>query len=249
MISFVALGGNSRLAKCFSDLFPDISVNVDKSLCDITNKKDIEKVFKKTNAKYILNCAAITDIEYCEKNPKETFDVNTIAPLIIEKLCEKYNKKLIQISSDYAYFPTNVYGISKYLIEKLLNPKKTLIVRTSFYYKDLYLIKGLFKNQSVSAYKNMYFNPISINRAAKEIYKNRNKKGVINIFSSKKISKYHFAMKVCKVFDTDKKLVKPVSFVNKVGFALRPPDSSIDSNIAINLDKDLFQFKKYIKIR
>src|SRR3989344_3224944 len=174
MISFVALGGNSRLAKCFSDLFPDISVNVDKSLCDITNKKDIEKV---------------------------------------------------------------------------LNPKKTLIVRTSFYYKDLYLIKGLFKNQSVSAYKNMYFNPISINRAAKEIYKNRNKKGVINIFSSKKISKYHFAMKVCKVFDTDKKLVKPVSFVNKVGFALRPPDSSIDSNIAINLDKDLFQFKKYIKIR
>ena len=99
---------------------------------DITNIKILEKVIKRTRAEYILNCAAITDIGYAEKNPKECFNVNSIAVWNLDILTRKYNKKLIHLSSDYAVNPTNVYGYSKLISERLINKSKNLIIRTSF---------------------------------------------------------------------------------------------------------------------
>lgn len=246
MDKFLVLGGNSKLAKCFSNLFPKLSKNIVKKRCDITDKFKVDKLLKKTKAKYILNCAAITDIEKCEKNKKLCLEVNTIAVENLEKIALKYNKKLIHITSDYALHPKNYYGYTKFLNEKNLNKNKTLIIRTSFYSKDYYIIKNLFNNKEVVAFKNMYFNPVSINKVAELIYQNKKKAGILNIFSSKKISKFEFALKVCEVFDKEKIKVSPGIFKNKEGFAYRPLDSYVKSDIKILLEKDLREYKRYL---
>ncbi len=246
MDKFLILGGNSRLANCFSSLYPDITEKVTKADCDITNKKAVDNTLKTSKASYILNCAALTDIKQCEKNPVKCFEVNAIAVDYLEKGCKKYNKKLIHLSSDYALYPLNIYGLSKLIGEKILDEKDSLIIRTSFYSKNTYLVKSLLNKKKVNAYPNMYFNPLSINRLVKEIYKNRNKKGLLNIFTSKRISKYSFALNICRVFGINAAKVKAVEFKNKPGFVQRPLNSYVKSNFNILLRDDLIGFYSFV---
>ena len=71
MEDFLVLGGESTLAKYFIQTYRERCVALSKKQCDITNIKVLEKVIKSSGARYIVNCAAITDIEYAEKNPEK----------------------------------------------------------------------------------------------------------------------------------------------------------------------------------
>ncbi|KKQ91718.1 MAG: hypothetical protein UU16_C0014G0007 [Candidatus Woesebacteria bacterium GW2011_GWA2_40_7] len=244
---FLILGGESTLAKYFIQTYGEKCVALNKKKCDITNIKILEKVIKRTRAEYILNCAAITDIGYAEKNPKECFNVNSIAVWNLDILTRKYNKKLIHLSSDYAVNPTNVYGYSKLISERLINKSKNLIIRTSFYSNKYYIINSLVSGKVTNAYKNAFFNPVSINRLVGEIYKNRNKHGILNIFTEKKISKYSFATMAAKTFNIDRKLIQPVDLINVEEKANLPLNSFVPSDIKIQLDEDLLTFKKHLK--
>lgn len=240
MNRFLILGGDSTLAKAFCAVYKDSTIKLSKGKFDVTNTRDLEKVIKNTDAKYVINCAALTDIEYCEDNPKRCFEVNSIAVANISRICTKYNKKFIHISSDYAVMGKNIYGYSKLISEKLVDLKNDLIIRTSFFSLDYCLIKNLLKNEKVTAYKNMFFNPVSITRLVQEIYMNKNKCGILNIFSSKKISKYDFAKRVAKTYKIDRKLIKPVNY--KAGKVTLPLNSFVKSNINIDLNRDLKLF-------
>jgi dTDP-4-dehydrorhamnose reductase len=246
MKKFLILGGDSVLAKNFQGNYSAECVVLNKIECDITNAKALEGVIKKTKCKYILNCAAITDIEYCETNPKKCFDVNSIAVYQLSRLCHKYNRKLIHFSSDYAINPVNVYGHSKFVSEKSVDPLNTLTIRTSFYSPDYYIIKSLLANKKTQVYKNMYFNPVSVTRLVKEIYKNKDRRGLLNIFTDRKISKYDFAKKVIEIFNLDKKLIRPETYTKDQRHAQRPLDSFVKSDVKISLDEDLSVFKCFL---
>lgn len=243
MTKFLILGGGSTLANFFSKEYKKESILISKKECDVTDLKQLEKVFKKYNFKYVLNTAAITDIKYCETNSEGCFNVNTLAIQSLSKLCEKYNKKLIHISSDYAVHTTNIYGYSKFLSERILDQKKDLVIRTSFYSPKYFIIKSLLTGNKTPCYKNMYFNPVSINRLIGEIYKNKEKVGLINIFSEKKISKYDFGKMFANVFDIDQNLVKPENFIQKPNEVILPLNSFVKSDIKIKLDEDLGNFR------
>lgn len=246
MKNFLVLGGESTLAKCFIQAYGEKCTALNKKECDITNIKTLEKVIKCSNARYIINCAAITDIGYAEKNPEECFAVNSIAVWNLDALSQKFNKKLIHLSSDYAVNPTNVYGYSKLISEKLVNRSKNLIIRTSFYSNRYYIIKSLFSGSVTKAYKNAFFNSVSINRLVEEIYKNRDKRGILNIFTVEKISKYNFAIKIARIFNIERKLIQPIDLVNKQGNVILPLNSFVKPDIEIPLDRDLLSFKKYL---
>ena len=209
--SFLIFGGNSRLAKIFFSQFPNDTILIPKSVCDIRKKESIERVLIKNKSQYIINCAAITDIELCEQKPRLCFETNIIGLHNLQEICNKYNRKLIHISSNYALNPKNNYGLSKYIGEKIID-QNNLIIRTSFYDKDTYIIKNLLTNKPVNAYSNMYINPVSIYNLIQEIYRSKDKTGVQNIFSDKKISWYQFACCFCEVFNMNKNLIKKTLF-------------------------------------
>ncbi len=245
MEDFLVLGGESTLAKYFIQTYRERCVALSKKQCDITNIKVLEKVIKSSGARYIVNCAAITDIEYAEKNPEKCFDVNSIAVGNLDNFSQKFNKKLIHLSSDYAVNPINVYGYSKMMSEMLINKSKNLIIRTSFYSDRYYIIKSLVSGNVTNAYKNAFFNPVSINRLVWEICKNKDKRGILNIFTEKKISKYSFAINAAKIFNIDRKLIQPVNLVNTDGRVNLPLNSFVAPDVKIQLDGDLLSFKKH----
>jgi dTDP-4-dehydrorhamnose reductase len=107
--------------------------NIETLKIDITNKKNCEKILN-LKPDIIINTAAITNVDYCEKFEKNAFDVNVIGTKNIAKIAEKLGSKLIHISTDAVFSgsknfyveedkpnPISVYGKTKLESEKIVS--------------------------------------------------------------------------------------------------------------------------------
>jgi dTDP-4-dehydrorhamnose reductase len=127
---------------------------VDREECDITSFESVMQCIALYQPDVLLNCAAYTAVDDAEDiGMRICFDVNTLGVKNLAKATSVFGVEFITISTDYVfdgkketgYLPTDecnpigVYGMSKYLGEKLAideNPR-TMIVRTSWLYGGL----------------------------------------------------------------------------------------------------------------
>ena len=115
-------GGKGQLASSFSSLFSDDYkiYCYNKQDLDITNTKNVENVINEVKPDIILNCAAMTDVDLCEINEDDCYEVNFKS---INNFKYSFNGLFIQLSTDYVfdgksgpYFendnpdPINIYG-------------------------------------------------------------------------------------------------------------------------------------------
>jgi dTDP-4-dehydrorhamnose reductase len=96
----------------------------------------------------IINCAALTNVDYCETHRDEAFLINAQAPRLLADICAEKSAKLVHISTDYVFdgkqnapyiekdspAPLSVYAESKLAgEEKVLAVSSTnLVVRLSW---------------------------------------------------------------------------------------------------------------------
>lgn len=124
---------------------------VDREECNITSFESVMQCIALHEPDIVLNCAAYTAVDDAEDvGMKLCFDVNTLGVKNLAKATSVFGVEFITISTDYVfdgkksdgYLPTDVcnpigiYGMSKYLGEKIAmdeNPR-TVIVRTSWLY-------------------------------------------------------------------------------------------------------------------
>lgn len=99
---------------------------------DITDYVAVEKAFLKTKPKLVINAAAFTRVDDCEKLQDPAFLVNAQAPGHLAELCKKYNATLVHYSTDYIFDgnsdtpyiedrpanPISYYGVTKWEGEK-----------------------------------------------------------------------------------------------------------------------------------
>lgn len=197
----------------------------------------LRKFLLKKKINYFIHTAAITNIEYCEKNKKKAKNVNVKLAFNLARICNEIGVKFIFISSDHLFdgkknvydehdftHPLNYYAETKVEAEKKILKVNflSLIIRTNFFgfgpiYRKSFsdrIINSLKNKKKINVFKDVYFNPVSIDFLIKSLIKilDKNLSGVINISSDKKISKYIFALKLAKVFDLDAKLIIPNFF-------------------------------------
>ena len=106
------------------------------SKVDIRDKEKIELIFEEFKPDCLLHLAAIHFIPYCNKNPKETIEVNMQATLNLLNIAKKYKKlKGVFLASTAAVYPihdeaineslapepVDIYGISKLMCEHLIH--------------------------------------------------------------------------------------------------------------------------------
>lgn len=121
---------------------------------DITEECLVAKMFKEFQPEVVINCASYTAVDDCEleENYKRAYLVNVEAVRYLAIECEKYNAKLIHLSTDYVFDgtgkvpliesspkkPINKYGLTKALSEEevIKNCSKYFIIRTSWLYGD-----------------------------------------------------------------------------------------------------------------
>lgn len=95
---------------------------------DITNREEVRNTIFSLSPKYVVNCAAYTDVNKAESDRDLAFKVNADAPKYMAESCSHSQISFIHISTDYVFGenkeegyredyknfkPLNVYGESK----------------------------------------------------------------------------------------------------------------------------------------
>lgn len=143
-----------------TDLVKKLSIKndvkgVDVEDFDITDEAETIRGIKKIFPKLVINTAAFTDVDACEKEREVAFKVNRVGARNVAAGCYKVNARFIHISTDYVFNgekkepykeddepgPVNVYGQSKLEGEQEISRLQTsdfrlqtLIIRTSWLY-------------------------------------------------------------------------------------------------------------------
>lgn len=236
------LGSYGRLAAFIRNVQPEVR-GYDRDTLDITDKTAVCRLLERERPPWIINCAAITDVEYCEKHPQECWAVNAEAVKTLAEASEAVNAKLIHFSSNYAIDPINEYGKAKRASEEFAS-KKGLVLRTDLYDKNTFVIrKLLFTDEPLEAYEDRFFNPIYMGTMANIVFELKNETGVKNIGTRERLSVYEFALKVCEVFHIDRSRVHSIPSAEEPGRARRPKEIYLKPDVDIPLLIDLQRFK------
>ena len=98
------------------------------SQCDVTNRDCLADVLlSHTDSDIVINCAAYTAVDDCEKERERAFLVNGQAPGFLAQVCDRIAVPLVHFSTDYVFdgnkrgyydesdatAPLSVYGASK----------------------------------------------------------------------------------------------------------------------------------------
>lgn len=221
---------------------------------DIKNYKNLKKSIISINPDIIINAAGITNVDDCEKNYNKAYQINYLGAKNIAQICKNLKIKLVHLSTDHLFdgkkrkytendkiTPLNNYSKSKLLAEDYIkkNLNNFLIIRTNFFgvgynhskkFFD-FIIERLKRKKKIYLFDDVFYSPISIPRLSKIILimLNKNAKGLFNVVSDERISKFKFGILVSKIFGLDTKLIKKDRLSNRGDLTLRPKDMSLST--------------------
>lgn len=127
---------------------PDFDVPLSK--LDICDDERFRTILDRHDPDAVVNCAAMTDVDECEREPERAYEINGRAPRHLARICQKSDIRFVHVSTDYVFDgnaetprresdetePIQVYGKSKLngdrsVVEAHSTP---LVVRPSFVY-------------------------------------------------------------------------------------------------------------------
>ena len=116
--------------------------------CDLSKSEEITQVFEAKKPDLVINAAAYSDVDGCERDPGKAHEANALAVKYLSGLCGRSGIAFIHISTDYVFDgqknspyaendttnPINIYGLTKlegeYYAARCESP--SAIVRTSW---------------------------------------------------------------------------------------------------------------------
>ena len=115
---------------------------------DLGQLDRVRSALSKAKFDLLINCAALTNVDYCESHREEAFVVNAEAPRLLAEIANEKSAKLVHFSTDYVFdgkktdpyveedkaIPLSVYGESKLEGERrvLEVSSQHLVVRLSW---------------------------------------------------------------------------------------------------------------------
>lgn len=227
---------------------------------DITNTNLLLSTIRAVKPHFIINAAAITNVDFCEDNKELCDAVNVDAVKHLVAVTKELNAHLIHISTDFIFDgikgnyketdtpnPVNYYGKSKLLAEEAIVSSTIdyTILRTILVFGKvakmnkgnlvLWLKEKLEDKDEVTIVDDQYRMPTYVEELARAclLSMQEEAKGIFNISSNKLLSIYEMAQQIAEVFELDKNLIKPISTATLNQRAKRPPKTGF------NLDKSI----------
>lgn len=126
------------------------SFDIEQTQLDIRNEDHVREVCSRYDPALIVNCAAMTDVDGCEKRPERARAINEAAPGVLAACAARLDARLVHVSTDYVFDgtaqqpygetatpnPVQTYGKSKLAGEEAVREAHddSLIPRLSFVY-------------------------------------------------------------------------------------------------------------------
>lgn len=235
------------------------------SVVDILNEDELKELFANVKPDIVIHSAAITNpVQKENQTAKEYFDTNVNATKNIAILCEKYESKMIYISTDLVYagyrgsflkedaklIPASLYAETKLVGEMKVKESTDnyLILRTALLY-------GFGLNHSKCHFQNMYVDlknrkpvklftdqlrtPISLTDASliiAQLVKMDLINETINLGGTERVSRFEMGEMLCDLAGLDKNLLQKITMDEIPNFPkVEDVSLNIDKLISLNL--------------
>ena len=222
---------------------------------DITEKEELDKKLEQIQPDYIINTAAMTQVDDCETNKQACDILNVDVVKWMTRFASKLKTHIIHLSTDFifdgkkGYYketdkpnPLSYYGLSKLKSEQVLKDSKInfTILRTILVYGKvfdmsrsnivLWVREMLEKNKEITIVDDQYRMPTYVEDLAMacKIAMDKKALGIYHISSNTLLSVYEIAQQIAETFDLNKNLIKPISTSTLNQKAPRPAKTGFD---------------------
>ncbi len=218
---------------------------------DITAPQEVQRLMQDFTPDVVINCAAMTQVDRCEKERDLCWRVNAEAVEHLARACRRIGARLIQVSTDFVFDgadgpyredarpdPVNFYGKSKLAAENVTRDAGIdgwAIARTVLVYGTahnlsrsniaLWVIDKLSKGEPIQVVTDQWRSPTYVNDLANGIERivRFGKTGIFHLSGREMVSVYDFACTIAHVFDLDASLISPTDHTHFQQPAPRPP--------------------------
>lgn len=149
------VGSEGQLGRALNQLIDPSAItilNTDYQDVDITDSSEVMNYAKQNQPDVIINCAAFTAVDLCEKEVDKAYKINALGARNLAVAAQDIDAKIVHVSTDYVFsgdkyqpytefdqvLPQSVYGKTKLAGENFVKEfsSKHFIVRTAWLYGD-----------------------------------------------------------------------------------------------------------------
>jgi dTDP-4-dehydrorhamnose reductase len=228
---------------------------------DLTQPGSLEELFEKSQPDWVINCAALANLEACEAKPDLAEKLNIDLPQKLAQIVAKGGARLVHISTDAVF--DGIRGeysesdqpnpLSKYAKTKLLGEKavsaansQAIIARVNLFGWSLggkrslaeWFLNNLSANNNISGFTDVFFCPLLANDLGNLLLDmlGEGLEGLFHVVSGDCSSKYNFGVELARLFDYDQSLIQPISIAKSGLSAERSLTLTLNAD---KLSKDL----------
>lgn len=246
------VGANGQLGRAVFNLLDSRRIEIlstDIDDIDITNLSDTLSFSDFNHPDVIINCAAFTNIDECEKNIKDAYKVNTLGARNLSVCARKIGARFVHISTEHVFDglkgepynefdtpnPISVYGKSSLEGENFVRQlvPKYFIIRTGWLYGEgkNFVNKVLHSKNSIKIVNDQISTPTSARELAKFIIKliNTAEYGTYHATCKGSCTAYEFVKEILKLSNKDNVEVVLASKEDYPNRAPRPKNSVLDN--------------------
>lgn len=204
---------------------------------DLSDSSSISSLLDQVRPAWLINCAALADLDLCENDPERARTLNTDLPAQLAKECKSRGISMVHISTDAVFDgqgsgfyteqdtpnPLNVYAKTKLdgeLAVAAENPS-AIIARVNFYGWSLggrrslaeFFFNNLSTGKSMSGFTDAIFCPMLVNHTARILLKmlEQGLTGLYHLVGPHSMSKYQFGVELARKFGLKESEIAPRS--------------------------------------
>ncbi len=223
---------------------------------DLTDSDAVKRLLDGRQPDYVIHCAAMADVDSCERDPQAAWQINAQVPAQLAELCKQRNIGLLHVSTDAVFDgergsyteeddpkPLSVYARTKLEGEQgvLSANSGALVIRVNFYGFSLsgkrslaeFFLYNLLEGRPLKGFTDVHFCPLYVGDLVEIMFGMLEKKlaGLYHVVSPECLSKYDFGKRIADKFGLDGSLIAPVSVYDGGLLAKRSP------NLTLRVDK------------
>lgn len=217
---------------------------------DITDGAALQNFIVAERPEAIIHAAALTQVDECELNKPECYNVNVTATRFLIGAAEEIKARLVYLSTDFVFdglngpyaeedepSPVNYYGSSKLAAEKAVMESKLewAIVRTALVYgivpapgrKNIIsmVTENLRASKRIRMVADQWRTPTFVQDLAEGVFLiiEKNARGVFHLSGDQLITPYDMAVATAKFFGLDSSLIEKITSEELDQPGKRPP--------------------------
>lgn len=239
---------------------------------DITNADEVDALFEDFAPTVVVNCAAMTQVDACEKERAACWQTNATAVGTLAEACHRTGARLVQLSTDFVFdgtagpyaedarpAPVNFYGKTKLAGENAARKAgfgKWAVARTVLVYGTgehlkrsnilLWLLEELQAGRRIQVVTDQIRTPTYVVDLAAGVEKivRHEASGLFHLAGRELLSVYEFAQTVAEVYDLDAALIEPTDRTEFRQEAERPPVTGL---ITLKAETELGYRPRYLR--